>query len=128
MKYKVSKTPEPPRIDALPSDPAWKSAQVARIDQYSWQKLDYTPTTDFRLLYDTTNLYLLFKCVEKYIKATHVGDQTEVWLDNCVELFTSPSPDLSEPYFNFEFNCLGSILLGVGRERIGRLPVSVKEI
>ena len=128
MKCFVKRATGPIQVDAKPDDLAWKPAHVAKIDQYSWQELEYYPETEVRFLYDDDNLYLLFTCTEKYIKATHVGHQTEVWLDNCVELFTSPSPDLSEPYFNFEFNCLGYILLGVGKERIGRIPVSVKEL
>lgn len=128
MKYLIKKAPSPIRVDANPDDSAWKTAQIGRIDQFPWQELDYYPRTEFRLLYDEENLNLLFTCFEKYIKATHVGHQSEVWMDNCVELFASPSPDLSEPYFNFEFNCLGYILLGVGKERIGRIPVSVKEL
>ena len=128
MKYVVRRTAGSIEVDAQPEEAPWESAPIARIDQFPWQKLDYLPKSEVRVLYDDAHLYLLFSCVERYIKATHVGHQTEVWLDNCVELFTSPSPDLSEPYFNFEFNCLGSILLGVGKERIGRVPVSVKEI
>ena len=62
------------------------------------------------------------------MNTTHVGHQSEVWKDNCVEWFVRPGKGPDIPYFNFEFNCLGYILLACGRGREKRQPVPIEEI
>ncbi|MCG3199344.1 MAG: hypothetical protein GHCLOJNM_03858 [bacterium] len=101
----------------------WAAAEVALIAHFPWTTHNPRPVTEVRLLYDPTNLYARFDCTEKYVHAEHTEDQSEVWKDNCVELFVSPSSDLSASYFNFEFNCLGKLLLAVGHGREGRVAV-----
>ena len=127
-RYPGKKTPGPVRIDALPDDEAWAQADVAQIDQFPWTEHEFYPETTVKVVYDDTHLYLLFECWEKYLHATHAADLSQVFRDNCVELFVSPSRDLSKPYLNFEFNCLGALLLQQGFEIGGRTTASPETV
>lgn len=127
-RYLVKKTSGPIRINGSPNDEAWAKADAAQIDQFPWTEHEFYPETTVKVLHDDTHLYLLFECWEKYIHATHTADLSQVFQDNCVELFVSPSRDLSKPYLNFEFNCLGALLLQRGFEIGGRTNASPETV
>lgn len=122
MKYVIHPRPthSPPNLREIEG---WAAAETALIDHFPWTTHNPRPVTEVRLLYDPTSLYVRFDCTEKYLHADHVEDQSEVWRDNCVELFVNPSSDLAASYFNFEFNCLGALLLGFGQGRQGRIAI-----
>jgi hypothetical protein len=128
MKYLIHRISIPiSPIPPLPEE-TWARAETGQIDQFPWTKHESPPETKFRLLYDESRLYLRFDCRERFIHATHTSHQSEVWKDNCVEMFVSPSSDLSIGYFNFEFNCLGAILLAYGPGREGRKSIPFADI
>jgi hypothetical protein len=119
----------PPEASGFPLAPeVWQRADVGKIDQFPWTHHDVRPETSFRLLYSPGFLFLRFDCREMEIAASRMEHQTEVWKDNCVEMFVSPSPDLSLGYFNFEFNCLGAMLLAFGEGRSGRRSIPLEDL
>lgn len=63
-----------------------------------------------RLLYDGNGIHGIFKVRDRYVRSvrTRYGDM--VWRDACVEFFFQPRAD--HGYFNFEFNCGGTFLVG----------------
>ncbi len=127
-RYLIKRTTGPITIDSRPDEDAWARADTAEINQFPWTQHEFYPKTTVKALYDDARLYLLFECQEKYIHASHTEPQSAVFRDNCVELFASPSSDLSKPYLNFEFNCLGTILLQCGYQISDRTNASLEEI
>ena len=93
-----------------------------KIDKVNWEKFSYKPDVEFKIAHADTEIYLQFNVNEKYIRAKHLHDNDSVWTDSCVEFFISPTEDGS--YYNMEFNCIGTTLIGFGfnkteRERAG---------
>lgn len=93
-----------------------------KINQVNWNSFPYKPDVSFKIAHSGTEIYLQYLVKEKYIRAKHKNDNDSVWTDSCVEFFVSPVNDGS--YYNMEFNCIGTTLIGFGygkpdRERAG---------
>lgn len=54
-------------------------------------------------------LMLRFDVAERHTAAKVTKDNGEVWTDSCVEFFIAPDNSM---YYNFETNCIGTVLLG----------------
>lgn len=117
-----------PVAGAFPSEADWGKAETARIEEHTWTDHAFLPHCEARALYSTKSLFLYFRTEDWELSASRTGDGEEVWRDNCVEFFFSPSADLSLPYLNFEFNLLGAMLLGVGESRENRRRLSPTEL
>jgi hypothetical protein len=68
----------------------------------------HRPRTTARIAYSGAGLHLLFDVDDRFIVARHTVHQSSVCLDSCVEFFFQPSS--CNGYFNFEFNCVGTVL------------------
>lgn len=68
------------------------------------------------------NLLLLYSVVERAVRAKHPHDQDPVYTDSCVEFFVSAAP--GEPYYNLEWNAIGTMLAACGRSRHDRIRLS----
>ncbi len=117
-----------PSATHFPSPESWVEAEIAALDQHHWTDHSFHPKCEARVLYSNENLFLHFRTEEKEIATSRTQDGDEVWKDNCVEFFVSPSEDLSIPYMNFEFNMIGAMLLGVGKDRDTRKRVTADEM
>ncbi len=80
------------------------------IDCLNWKEYSYKPEVLFRISTDYKTIFLRYDVKEKYIRAQASKDNGPVWLDSCVEFFISPEGN--DEYYNFEFNCIGTKLLG----------------
>lgn len=87
-----------------------------------WPAYSYKPEVDFAIAYTDNNLLLKFYVCEKFVRAVYSNSNDPVYKDSCVELFISFED--GKGYYNFEFNCAGTCLLGFGKERIGRKMLS----
>lgn len=58
-----------------------------------------------------------FNICEPSVRAVNSGYNQKVWEDSCVELFLSFD---GVNYYNFEINCVGSVLGAYGKERNNR--------
>jgi hypothetical protein len=76
------------------------------------------PIVHFKLLQIDKGIFLKFIVTEEFSSAIYTTDNDNVYTDSCVELFIDPSGDGS--YYNFEFNAIGTLLLGFGRDRYTR--------
>jgi hypothetical protein len=92
----------------LNNDAAWKTAQAVNIDCFRPESKDHKPSTSVTLKYTDTAIHGLFRVNDRYVRCVHKGTGTAVYNDSCVEFFVKPLPDRG--YFNFEFNCGGSML------------------
>jgi len=88
---------------------------------------DYRPEVCFAMAHDNKNIVLKFFVEEKYILAAAANDNEMVCRDSCVEFFVIPGEGLKN-YYNFEFSCIGTCLLGSGPERQNRLAVDPAEL
>jgi len=83
------------------------------------------PEVRFKIVIIENGLMIKFYVKEDYTRATFTIDNQEVYHDSCVELFIDPSGDGT--YYNFEFNAIGTLLLGFGADRHNR-PRASQEI
>lgn len=105
-----------PRIDALDAltDPSEITALLddkgarADISQVNWpDACSYRPMTTVAIAYSKTAIYIDYLVRCNYLRAENYTDQSAVSEDSCVEFFVEPMP--GGDYWNFEFNCIGTI-------------------
>jgi hypothetical protein len=97
------------------------------VDKINWERYNYKPEVKFNIAYSDREIFLKYYVTETYVKAEKTESNQMVCEDSCVEFFVSPSDD--GIYYNFEFNPIGTCLLGTGtgREDSSRAPVDVIE-
>lgn len=63
------------------------------------------------------SISLKFQIVEPSARAENCGFNQKVWEDSCVEIFITID---GINYYNFEINCIGSVLGAYGKDRYNR--------
>jgi hypothetical protein len=106
--YHLQPTPQRPELKGLWDGPVWRAAPVLEISHFRPESSDHRPLTQAKLLYDRYNLYGVFRVRDRYVRCVHRRFQDPVCQDSCVEFFVQPHG--SRGYFNFEFNCGGTLL------------------
>ncbi len=111
----------------LPRWEHWLELDALPIALESWPVSNYRPRTEVRLMVHDETLYIRLASFEpdpeqRHSKCRETGGA--VHLDSCLEAFIAFSDEEDEPYFNFEFNSLGTphIAVGTGRENRRVLP------
>jgi hypothetical protein len=85
------------------------------IDRVNWPGYEYQPKVRFNIAYGEKEIYLKYYVHEQYVMAQKNKSNQSVCEDSCVEFFVSPDSD--GIYYNFEFNPIGTCLLGKGTGR-----------
>jgi hypothetical protein len=85
------------------------------IDTINWTDFSYKPQVSFAIARTAEEILLKYHVREDYFKAEKTETNQMVCEDSCVEFFVSPETD--GIYYNFEFNGIGTCLLGTGTER-----------
>ena len=122
MNYTIHWTDRRPSFQQWENDPVWQKAEAITLDQSHPQSSNHRPKTEVRVLYDTDNLYVLFRVQDRYVKAVYTNYQDPVCNDSCVEFFLMPCifshepfqtecPSYYQGYFNIEVNCIGTMLI-----------------
>lgn len=88
------------------------------IGVVNWREFPYCPRVWFRIAYTGSAILLHYKVTEESVAAVADRDNGNVWEDSCVEFFSMPVDD--GIYYNIECNCVGTILIGAGRDRTCR--------
>jgi hypothetical protein len=83
----------------------------------NWKEFNYLPEVNFRIGYSDNEIWLKYYVKEKHLRAVETRTNGDVYKDNCVEFFLSLD---RKNYYNFEFNCIGTIHLGWGTGRHNR--------
>lgn len=90
------------------------------ISHANWaSEYPYRPHVKFRMAYDDDAIYLHYCVEEDSVRAVAPNDNGRVWEDSCCEFFLQPAND--DIYYNIECNCGGTLLVGSGKEREGRV-------
>ena len=80
----------------------------AEIGSVNWPESSPSrPLAAFVAAYSKTGIYIDFLVRCNYLRAVNYTDQSPVSEDSCVEFFLDPKGD--GEYWNFEFNCIGTI-------------------
>lgn len=83
------------------------------IDQCNWEnEYPYAPKCSFQIGHTGSHVVLHYHIVEEYVRAMYMKHNDDIWKDSCVEFFVSL--DGKQTYYNFEFNMIGSGLIGYG--------------
>jgi hypothetical protein len=92
-----------------------KQGTILPIDTINWKDYSYMPKVDLSIAYGDGSIFLKYYVEENYFKAEKTETNQMVCEDSCVEFFVSPEDD--GIYYNFEFNGIGTCLLGTGTGR-----------
>jgi hypothetical protein len=94
----------------------WVDIAPLFIETYRWVHNNYAPKVSVRLFHTDKFIYLYYTVPEDRIAIRHTSYGSDVWKDSCVEFFLNPFPESSDDYVNMEFNALGVMLIGVGKD------------
>jgi hypothetical protein len=92
----------------------WQKGKLA-IDTINWPEYGYRPDVKLAIAYSDSEIFLRYYVSEDCFKAEMTEPNQNVYEDSCVEFFVSPAGD--GIYYNFEFNGIGTCLLGTGTGR-----------
>ena len=100
------------------------------IGEIGWpDRFSYKPSCVFSIAHSDQAIAILYHVRGLDLRAAALEDNGSVWEDSCCEFFVAdPS---GEKYYNFEMNCIGTVLnaSGAGREnRLRRSPEEMKKI
>ena len=117
---------EYPELDEV-SSRLDKSGPGELIDTVNWKSFSYRPEARFSIAFGEKEIFLKYTISEDFVKAEKAESNQMVCEDSCVEFFVSPGND--GIYYNFEFNPIGTCLMGTGTSRKDsvRAPVSIIE-
>lgn len=86
-----------------------------RLEFHLWKNgNDDKPEVSFSIGHNNRSVLLKFYVEEKEIRANVVDINGPVWEDSCVEFFVSFD---ETGYYNFEFNCIGTVLAAFRQNR-----------
>jgi hypothetical protein len=88
------------------------------LQHIPWTQYDYHPAVSVAMAYGEDSVFLKYYVHEKFLRAANGAINGAVWEDSCVEFFLSF--DDEPAYYNFEFNCIGTALVGYGESNTGR--------
>ena len=110
--YRILRTAGPIRIDGKLDEKAWAAAKPAEPFEFTWENPGEASrqATEAKLLWDAKHLYAAFRCLDSDIRATRTERDSEVYRDDCVEIFASPFANDAKRYFNLEINAVGAYL------------------
>ena len=104
-------------------DPAWENIPKADLDNYNFSPSKGYPSTEVRGVFSEEGLTLRYLSNERPsdILARYHGQNEPVCMDSCVEFFFNPLPEKDDRYMNIELSAGGGMLIGLGKERKGRV-------
>jgi len=110
MQYTIQQTDNLPAVTVDPEPAsAWQSVPELDVGVFHVNSTDHRPLTTVQIVHNNEALCLRFRVQDRYVYCTRTDYQDSVCRDACVEFFTQPKPDAG--YFNFEINCIGTLLL-----------------
>jgi hypothetical protein len=107
-------------IPFVPQDKhATEKTPLIPIDHEPWNKSGgLSCSASFSISHFDHGIYLRFVVTEPFLRVKTRKVNGPVHKDNCVEFFIAFGD--SGNYYNFEFNCLGSIKVAYGKSRLHR--------
>lgn len=79
------------------------------VESRNWSKeFPYHPLTTFTVAHSDKYLYVDFFVRCNYLRAVNYANNTPVYDDSCVQIYLQPQ-NADNRYWNFEFNCIGTV-------------------
>lgn len=121
-----------PELDSLSSDDVIKtlddSGARRTIDTVNWpDQFPYRPLTAFSIAHSGKAVYIDFFVRCNYLRAVNYLNNSPVHQDSCVEFFVQPKND-DPHYYNFEFNCIGTIDAARRLDRHNTTPLTDEQL
>ena len=88
------------------------------IEFCPWTFHAENPKVSFVIAHNGDFIFLKYYVLEAFVKAAYFNINEPVYKDSCVEFFIAVEGD--DAYYNFEFNCIGTCLLGYGKNKHDR--------
>lgn len=85
------------------------------INEVNWQEYPYTPAVAFSIARSATHIVIMYHVRGLDLRSAALEDNGNVWEDSCCEFFVSHPTDGT--YYNFELNCVGTLLAAKRRSR-----------
>ena len=107
-----------PGIENMPKQKIFdtlKGIERHEVNCLNWNEYPYAPQVGFHIAFSDKVIALLWEVTEDHVRAVSLEDNGPVWEDSCVEFFVD-DPNSPE-YFNFEMNCIGTMLASKRRSR-----------
>lgn len=109
--YHARKLKGPLSIDANWKKDAWKDVEIINVKRHMGEIPPFVPTVEAKMLYDQSNVYVIFHVRDRYVKSTVTEINGPVSENSCVEFFFAPDTANPLHYFNLEVNAGGTPLL-----------------
>jgi hypothetical protein len=106
--YSIYPVRQRPEFEGAWDGPVWKEIQIVEISHFRPESSDHRPKTQVKMVYGPEGIYGIFRVNDQYVRCIHRRHQDPVYKDSCVEFFVHPNA--KGGYFNFEFNCGGTLL------------------
>lgn len=117
MKLSVGFIPELEKCTDSEVLNAMLEQEAHAVSNVNWAaEYPYAPNVSFRIAHTADSIVIMFEVEEDHVKAVEMQNHGKVWQDSCVEFFVG-NP-CGEGYFNFEVNCIGTILAAKRTSRI----------
>ena len=112
QSHEIPRTAQPIHIDGRLDETAWDRTPAVGPFEFTWWNEGDGPRqpTAAKLLWNDEYLFVAFHCLDTDIQATRTQRDSQVYRDDCVEVFASPFVSEPERYFNLEINALGTRL------------------
>lgn len=132
MRYSIRKVGALPAIEAAWESGVWSVAETIEIENFRTPGHAHKPKTEVRMLHDGGSVAVMFRVEDRFVLAKGMDYQARTHKDSCAEFFVEPVA--GKGYFNFEFNCIGTLLLtyiedstrkGDGFEKYREVPESL---
>lgn len=119
-----------PRMASLPQEAAdvlrlldEMSVPFEPVATVNWpEEFPYCPEAAVRMAWCPEGIVLHYRVSEQSARAVYGEDNGQVWTDSCMECFIRNSD--SDTYYNIECNCVGTLLIGLRGEDVGRCHMS----
>lgn len=94
------------------------------LEEQPWPQFNSNAEVRFSIVHNNESVFILYRVKEKHVRHVTTAINGAVWEDSCVEFFIAFD---DEGYYNCEFNCIGTPLIGYGAGRNNRelLPADV---
>lgn len=94
------------------------TVEAHKLEYVPWAAYPYKPVVIFSIAYSHSAILIKFYVQEQQIRALNHKINSSIWEDSCVEFFISF--DDNAHYYNIEFNCIGTGLIGYGKSKMDR--------
>lgn len=89
-----------------------KAQPFHAIDKQPWVEYASNAKASFNIAHSDETILIRYSVSEKNIRSIYTNYNDPVYRDSCVEFFIALNND--KAYYNFEFNCSGTVLAGYG--------------